>query len=402
MSGEIIELTLDRPAHGGYCVGRHDGKAVFVRFGLPGERVRARIVQDKKRFAFAHVVEVLEAAPGRVVPQCAHYGACGGCHWQHADYAETLAFKQAIVQEQFVRVAGLPDAVVLPVLPSPDVYGYRAHVTLHVSQSGGLGFMAADSGRVLTIDECAIARPDLTAALDKLKLMRLRWPPGGRVRAQVGDGGRFTRAMLDAPETAGENDDDAVRQIGADEPTGVAVTYQVLGRGFRCSAGAFFQVNVAGAAVLVEQALARLNLAGGETVLDLYAGGGLFSAFLAERAGQVIAIESAPLSLADAQVNLADRPNVEIHAGLVEDVLPGLSADAAVCDPPRAGMNPAALAALIAAGPRQIAYVSCDPATLARDAKALVSAGYRLIDVQPVDMFPQTYHIECVAGFSLD
>ncbi|MDZ4771398.1 MAG: class I SAM-dependent RNA methyltransferase [Chloroflexota bacterium] len=395
----LIELTLDRPAHGGYCIGRHDGKAILVRFGLPGERVRARITQDKKRFAFAETVEVLEASPHRVTPGCRYFGTCGGCHWQHAAYNETLAIKQAVVVEQFARVGGMPDAPILPTLPTSDHYGYRVHVTMHGTPNGALGFVSVDSRRAIPIEACPIARPDVNDALDVIARRGMLHAPGSRLRVQVGDVPPFVTARMVKPDDD-EPDDDAVAQIYDNSESGTPfVTYRIGGRTFRCSAGAFFQVNLAGAAILIDEVLARLALTGSETVLDLYSGGGLFSAFLSEHAGAVIAVESAPLAVADAKVNLLDCPNVEMRVGRVEDMLTDLLVDAAVVDPPRAGMKPEALSALIAASPRRIAYVSCDPATLARDAKALVAAGYTLTDVQPVDMFPQTYHVECVAGF---
>ncbi len=387
-----LTLTAERPAHGGYCVARHEGKVVFVRFALPGETVIARVTEDRKNLTFADAIEIITPAPERVSPRCPHYTACGGCHWQHADYAAELRFKHAVVVEQFVRFGGVADPPVLPVIPSPDPYGYRTHITLHGAPGGGLGFVGM-AGGVIPIETCPIAAPALDAAIGRMRLLRRFHPPGMRLRLHTGDDGTVEQAVM-----TGKGDDD--------DATGDAdmrvVTHTVRGRVFRCSAGAFFQVNLAGAEALVEAVLAHLTLSGSEHVLDLYSGGGLFSAFIAPLAHTVTAIESAPASIADARVNLADRPNVTLQAGRVEDLLPGLRADAVVLDPPRAGMRPAALEALIACAPRRIAYVSCDPATLARDCKRLIAAGWRLDQVQPVDMFPRTWHVECVAGLTRD
>ena len=181
-----------------------------------------------------------------------------------------------------------------------------------------------------------------------------------------------------------------------------AVHYTIKNRTFRCSAGSFFQVNLAQAEKLVDLILERLNLKGHEHILDLYSGVGLFTAFLASQAKQVSAVELFPPAVEDAQVNLDDYTNIELYVGKIESVLPRLdhNYEAAVVDPPRTGMDTPALDALIDLQPRQIVYVSCDPATLARDAKRLTASGYILRDVQPVDMFPQTYHIECVAHFT--
>lgn len=388
----ILDLTLDCSAHGGYTVARHDGKAIFVRFGLPGERVHARVTQDKKRFAFADVIEVIEPSPERIDPVCPLFGLCGGCHWQHAHYAEQLRIKREIVREQFARVGGMTDIDVHPVIGSPNEYGYRVHATFHGSPQGALGFVGADDRQVVQVESCPIARDEVNEALARLAKQRRRYPPDARLRLQVGDDGGVMQSLM----SSSEFDDDA---FGLPGGSGDAVHYTIKGRLFRCSAGAFFQVNPPQAERLIDEALARLDLKGGETVLDLYSGGGLFTAFLAPLAHQVIAVETAPLALEDARVNLAEFSNVDLRVGTVETALPIVEADAALVDPPRAGMKPEALAALIACEPARIAYVSCDPATLARDARRLGEAGYALTDVQPVDMFPQTYHIECVAGF---
>lgn len=388
-----IELTLERPAHSGYAVGRHDGKTIFVRYGLPGERVRARITQDKKSFAFADTIEVLDASSERVTLHCPHFGVCGGCHWQHASYAEQLRIKRQVVAEQFARVAGITDVDIHEVIPSSHEYGYRVHATFHGSTAGYLGYVGADARQVVRIDTCPILREDLTNAFDSLQMRRRLYPPDERLRLQVGDDGAVSHAHMQA------SDDDDDHAVGHDSNNIEAVTYTIKGRTFRCSAGAFFQVNPPQAEHLIDQALLRLDLQGNETVLDLYSGGGLFSAFIAPEAEKVIAVEGAPLSVEDARVNLSDYGNVEFHAGWVENVIHGMDADAALVDPPRAGMKPTALTALINCQPKRIAYVSCDPATLARDAKRFIDSGYELTDVQPVDMFPQTYHIECIAGF---
>jgi 23S rRNA (uracil1939-C5)-methyltransferase len=384
----IIELTLTNMAHGGSAVGRHDGRAIFVAYGIPGERVRAEITQDKGRFAFAEVVEVLEPAPIRVTPRCKHFGVCGGCHWQHMDYAAQLAFKQSVVADQMRRLGGLPDAVVHPTIPSPDVWAYRSHVTYHVTSEGQLGFVGLDDRSVIPIEECHIVRG---ALLNPLAPSSLNFAPGERIRVQVGSDD-------DEPLIAAGQGEEIFQRILTSHES---VHYTVQGRTFQVSAGSFFQVNLAQAETLVRLALERLNLTGKERLLDLYSGVGLFTAFLAEGTRHVTAVESFPLAVKDAEVNLAAIDNIDLIEGAVEDVLAALGRgyDAALLDPPRAGMDAKALKALIKIAPQKIVYVSCDPATLARDAKQFVAAGYHLIDVQPVDMFPQTYHIEAVAHF---
>jgi 23S rRNA (uracil1939-C5)-methyltransferase len=379
-----FELELTGMAHGGSAVGRHNGRAIFVPYTIPGERIRARITQDKSRFAYAEALEVLDASDLRVVPPCPHFGPgrCGGCHWQHIGYAAQLKFKQQIVAEQLARIGGLPDVPVHPTIPSPDPWYDRSNVTFHVTRDGRLGFVSTDNRTLIPIEECHITRPELLDMFAELKAQN--FTPGERIRLQVGtDGGERLIA-------AGKK---VLTETGS-------VHYTIKEHRFRVSAGSFFQVNLPQAEVLVDLVFGRLPLQGNERVLDLYSGIGLFTAFLAGRAAHVTAIESYPPAVEDARANLADFNNVELLEGMVEDMLGRLTGqyDAAVTDPPRAGMDNAALDALMKHAPRLIAYISCDPATLARDVRRLSNSGYRLLDVQPVDMFPQTYHIEAVAA----
>jgi 23S rRNA (uracil1939-C5)-methyltransferase len=395
-----IELQLNSMAHGGSAVGRHEGRAIFVPYAIPGETITAEITEDKGRFATALPVEIIESSPSRVTPRCKHFGIgkCGGCHWQHIDYPAQLAFKQQIVADQMKRLGGFADALVHPTIPSPTPWAYRSHVTFHITLERQPGYIATDDRTILPIEECHIIRPELVEMFERLKTEGAE--RADRLRIQVGT----------------ESDDRAQAgsmgsKVNADSPTDLdalaggrgegVVHYTIKGRKFVCTAGSFFQVNLPQAETLVDLVLERLNLSGTERVLDLYAGVGLFTLFLAERAKSVTMIEVAGSSVEDAHVNLASFNNVEIAEGLVENVLLRLKKrfDAVVIDPPRSGMKGKALEAMLKATPRKIVYVSCDPATLARDAKLITAGGYRLIDVQPVDMFPQTYHIEAVAAF---
>ncbi len=386
-------------AHGGSAVGRHEGRAVFVPFGIPGETVRARITQDKGRFARAEVIEVLEAAPIRVQARCKHFGQCGGCHGQHIAYDAQLAFKRQVVADQLGRIGGLRDVMVHPTLPSPAPYGYRSHVTFHVAVGGRLGFVSTDDRTVLPIDECHIIRDELAAVSFQPSVtsspILLQTGEGSRVRVQVGSEGAPIIFPMDT------DDDDESYSAESSDLSADSVRYTIKGHSFRCSAGSFFQVNLPQAEKLVELVLDRLALKGNERVLDLYSGVGLFTAFLAEKAAGVAAVEAFPLAVEDAAVNLEAVDNIDLYEGTIEAVLPSLEGNfaAAVVDPPRSGMDAPALNALIKRAPERLVYVSCDPATLARDAKKLVANGYTLRDVQPVDMFPQTYHIESVAHF---
>ncbi|MBN1679417.1 MAG: class I SAM-dependent RNA methyltransferase [Anaerolineae bacterium] len=407
---ESFELELDEMVHGGNALGRHAGRAIFVPYTIPGERIIARIVDDRKRYAFAEGVTLLEPSPVRVSPRCPHFGPgrCGGCHFQHINENDQPVFKRDVVVDQLMRIGGFDDPPVLPTIPSPDAWSYRHHATFHVNEAGRLCFVGTDNDTLIPIDECHIIHPDLLDLFAELNFEDV--PEVNRARLQTGsDGDRMVilsttddlppELLVDLPVSVNFllSDNEPVNLIGASH-----VNYHVHGRRFRVTAGGFFQVNLPQAETLVDLVLERLDLRGDETVLDLYAGVGLFTAFIAERASLVTSIESYPPAVTDADVNLADFDDIDLIEGTVEGVLPELEGpyDAAVLDPPRTGLDRRALDALIDHAPPRIVYVSCEPSTLARDAKRLAAKGYRLVDVQPVDMFPQTFHIECVAHFT--
>jgi 23S rRNA (uracil1939-C5)-methyltransferase len=381
----IIELELTGMAHGGSAVGRHEDRAVFVTYGIPGERARVRITQDKGRFLNAELIEVLHPAESRVQPRCPHFGRCGGCHWQHIDYPAQLEFKRQIVHDQMARIGGLTDVLVHPTIPSLSPWEYRSHATFRIAQDGRPGFFAIDDQTIMPIDECHIIHPALQERLPEIR----GYLPRTRIRAQVGSDGQPTLFEIKRNQS---------------EPASEAITYTIKHRAFRCSGGSFFQVNLPQAEKLVELVLERLALSGQEPVLDLYSGVGLFTAFIAEQARRVVAVEMFAPAVQDARFNLSNLGNVDQYEGTIEAVLPRLKIafDAAIVDPPRIGMEVKALEALAECKPKRIIYVSCDPATLARDAKRLAGHGYQLLDVQPVDMFPQTYHVEAVAAFQTE
>jgi 23S rRNA (uracil1939-C5)-methyltransferase len=406
-SGELITLELTGIAHGGSAIGRHEGRAVFVPYVIPGETIRARILQDKGRYAIAEAVEILSVSPARIKPRCPHFGPgrCGGCHWQHIDIETQLRLKQQIVREQIARLGGQPDATVHPTLASPSPWAYRSHITVRIGEDGRAGFVRTDGRTILPIQECHIIPSTLLELLQQLEQRGLK--QGSRWRIQMGsDGVPVAFPLGDGNDAASEFEAESSSSgvdTAADYANFRSVTYQVKGRAFRCSPGSFFQVNTSQAERLVDLVLEYAAPTPDDHILDLYAGGGLFSAFLAERCRRVSAVESFPQAIDDAEANLAHLDNVRLYSGTVERVLPRLTGpfQAAVVDPPRAGMEASALKSLIEHRPGKIVYVSCDPATLARDTRRLVEAGYHLQVAQPVDMFPQTYHIETVAAFRL-
>jgi 23S rRNA (uracil1939-C5)-methyltransferase len=405
-----FELDITTMAHGGAAIGRHQGRTIFVPYAIPGERVLVRIVQDRGRFANAKVISVVQAAPSRVSPRCPNFGPglCGGCQLQHIDYPAQLDLKHGIVIDQMKRIGGFQDLAVHPVIPSPEPWRYRSNLTLHATEDGELGFVTTDDQHIIPIEECHIIRPELEELLDVLTLDDISTLD--RVRMQVGSDSSQRVIGL----TTHDGD---IPQIEVESPVSVVMltdngpflligsevlTYTVHGHEFQVRAGGFFQVNLPQAERLVTLVMERLALTGKERVLDLYSGVGLFTVFIAEQAAAVTAVEGYLPSVEDAEINLKGAEHVEMIVGPVEEVLPRLDAefDAVVLDPPRAGMDADALDALAALAPHKIVYVSCDLATFARDAKRLVSKGYLLHDLQPIDMFPQTASIELVAVFT--
>ncbi len=422
---DTITLQLTAMAHGGSALGRAGDKVVFVPYTLPGETVEVRIVEDRGRWANAELVRIVEPSPDRIAPPCPHFGprdpdargapapdpslvsGCGGCQWQHISYAAQLKLKQAIVRDQFARVGKLPDVEVRPTLGMEDPWYYRNHVQMHVSPAGPLGFRALREHTVIPIQVCFIMAPDvedLWRSLD-LEFSELRQ---AILRADMGADDSLVLLKTEFDELP-ELEVDFPVSINLELMQGEVVnligapwlTAHVAGRDFRVSAASFFQVNTIMAEELVRLVREALRPQSGQTLLDLYSGVGLFGLVLADEVGQVVAVEESVAAVADWRVNAAGLDNATVHEGAVEKVLPTLQGPAhlAVLDPPRAGCAPEALDALAALRPARIAYVSCDPATLARDAARLVNKGYRLRYVQPVDMFPQTWHIECVALF---
>ena len=420
----MIQLEITSLSHAAEGIGRHEGRAIFVPFALPGETVRVEIVEEKKRFARARLLEILTPAPERVLPRCPHHfslqpppgfaseslaSACGGCQLQHLAYPAQLAFKQRTVREQFQRLAGFDDPPVRPVLPAPSPFEYRNHAQFALTPNGQLGLRAANSHHVVPIRVCHQVEPSLAALFPQIVMDPELAPEVEHVTLRAG-GMDEVLVLFETAAEAPEVEIDlpvSAALLRADGSTmvlagGDHVFIEVKGRSFKVSGGSFFQVNTAVADMLVDWVLEGLALTGDERVLDLYSGVGLFSAFLASRARAVVGVEAYEPAVADAAVNLDEFDNVEIYAAPVEEVLPQLSGpfEAAVLDPPRAGCSVEVLDALIQARVARIMYVSCDAATLARDARRLVDGGYALDWIQPLDMFPQTHHVECVARFS--
>ncbi len=365
-------------------MGVSDGDTVSAAFGLPGERVALEVWERRDDRAYGRVVRVLRASPDRATPPCPYFGSCGGCQWQHATYEWQLAYKRDLVAARLAETgfAGVP---VEPTLPAPAAYGYRNHARFSIGRKfGELGYTTRHRHRFFRVDACPIVHPRINEILEATQGRAAGHQLAVRVGARTGD------LLVNPP------------QEGDDLPYESGQTYleeEVLGRRFRVSAAAFFQVNTGQAERLIGAARDLLDLRADDVLLDLYCGVGTFGLLLAPLVRRVIGVEESAAALKDAHHNAAGLTNVEFLAGRTEDVLASLSepVDVVIVDPPRVGCRPGALTALIRLAPRRLVYVSCDPASLARDLRVLVDGGFTLQTVQPVDMFPQTAHIETVA-----
>jgi tRNA/tmRNA/rRNA uracil-C5-methylase (TrmA/RlmC/RlmD family) len=398
--GELIEMDIERPAHGGVCVGHHDGQVVFVRHALPGERVKVRVLELAKRFVRGDAVEILRASPHRVTPACPYAGPgkCGGCDWQHADLGEQRAIKTSVVREQLHRLAAIDSDVEVEQAPldgDPGL-GWRTRVRFAVDEAGRAGFRAHRSHELIAVDHCPIAHPLVESA----GVEAARWIGFDEVEvaASVGAGSHVVRKLR-----AGDRGN---QHRGPASSSGGVLVEQSGGRSFTVSPGGFWQVHPAAADLLTEAVMAGLGPQLGDYALDLYAGVGLFAASIAAAVGQdgqVVAVEGGRRAALDAADNLADLPQVRVLSGDVAAVLARprqagiLGADLVVLDPPRAGAGAAVVRGIVALRPRAIAYVACDPASLARDLASFATAGYGLDGLRAFDLFPQTQHVECVA-----
>ncbi|MDA0567106.1 class I SAM-dependent RNA methyltransferase [Streptomonospora sp. S1-112] len=412
MVGTEIELRVDNVAHGGWCVGRHNDRVVFVRHTLPGERVRVRVTEETKRFLRADAVEVLEASPDRVEPPCpfAGPGRCGGCDWQHATLEAQRRIKGEVVAEQLRRIAGINREVRVEELPgTPDGLGWRTRVRFAVDHAGRPGLRRHRSHEIEPVDRCLIAHPEV----DRLGVTDLEWPQVREVEAVASGSTKDTALIvtptgaklppLPAPKASAavlrRFRNGRVQQVRGRR----AVRERVGEREFRVSAGGFWQVHPAAARVLTEAVLEALAPKPGETALDLYCGAGLFTAALAEAVGpegRVLGVEGEVDAVRDAAHNLRDLPWARVEQGDVGQRLRewvDMRVDVAVIDPPRTGAGTLVARQLAELRNRRVAYVSCDPATLARDLAAFVEEGYELVDVRAFDSFPMTHHVECLA-----
>lgn len=402
-SDGLVVLEVGAIAHGGHCVARHEGRVVFVRHALPGERVEARLTDaaEGARFWRADAVRVLQASPDRVSspwPQ-AGPGGVGGGELGHVALGAQRAWKAAVVSEQLRRLAGDDRAVTVEPAPGEtDGLGWRTRIELTVDGDGRAGMHRYRSNEIVPLTDLPLAVP----ALRELGIFARRWPAGSRITAVAPVGGDRPLVLVDGVPWSGGAPDrrpnarTSVREVA--EVAGVAHTWRVAADGF-------WQVHRAAPTLLAQAVLDAVGPADGATVVDLYAGAGLFTVPLARAvgpAGRVVAVEGDARAVKDARRNVHDAPWVDLHLGPVADVLRAgavARADVVVLDPPRVGAGRAVVDRVAALGAGRVVYVACDPAALGRDVAYLRERGYALTTLRAFDIFPMTHHVECVAVF---
>ena len=389
--GETLTLDAGEFDERGLATADYQGASVTIAGAIPGESVTASIVKVY-RDRIATLVESVDAASEhRVTPECRYFGACSGCQWQHISYDRQLEIKRSLVESALAPYETLNGIQVDETMPSPTQFRYRNHARFTVGrreENGFAGYMNADSRRFVRIDECMIMDDRINETLSQLQ-GRLQRITQFSIRVGANTGDTIVQPLLPAEIQ--------------DVPSGrQKYVEKVNGAEFQVAASSFFQVNTAQLPAIVEEIVGMLELDGNDTLVDLYCGVGTFARLLSPYVKRVIGIEESASAVEDARFNCSDVANVEFIEAKAEQAAADLSAsglkiDSAIVDPPRKGCHPEALNALNTLSPRRIMMVSCNPITMARDLDALCQSGFKLVSVRPVDMFPQTKHVETLA-----
>jgi tRNA/tmRNA/rRNA uracil-C5-methylase (TrmA/RlmC/RlmD family) len=384
--GDRITVEIGPIAHGGHFIARHKGQVIFVRYGITGEEAVVEITSTSSKLARGDAIEILKASEDRVVPPCKYAvpGGCGGCDFQHIEISAQLELKRSVIREQFSRLGRIEiDLDVLPVEPTNGLH-WRTRMDFAISKNGKPGLYSARSKEVTEIDKCLIA----VEAINDPTMFARNWKGEDRLEVAVSSsgeknvsrGGRSISGPTQLHEVVGEH------------------TYEI-------SPTSFWQSHSAAPQTLTKLVMDLMALRPGDQVCDLYGGVGLFTAPMAEDVGdigKVHLIESSHRATQDALKIFEKKKNVVVHSGRVEQKLPLINrVDVILLDPPRTGAGEMVIKQMLAKKPRTIVYVSCDPASMARDARALEEGGYHLNHIVGFDLFPMTQHVECVARFSL-
>lgn len=417
-----IEVSIESLAYGGNGVGRHNGQVLFIPGCVPGERVRARTITDHGSWAEAQLVEILEAGPARVEPPCPIVSDCGGCPWQHVEYATQLEAKEQAVVDAIRRIAGLPEVSVDPIVRSPDTFGYRNRLNLRF-EDGHIGFYQARTKRLVPVPDCLLAEDPVRRALPEVerflaslstRVMRVEIASRGMlpgVSVAVQSAGRLRHGDTLLAHTMIEDRESEVRGLVM-HGRGWKRAWGDPRRRFEVADGvqvdfpgtSFGQVNTAANIDLVRMVVDRCTDPVPAKLVELYAGAGNFSFAIAQRAGRVLAVDAdeSAVEAGRAAARTAGLRNLKFAAARAEDWLAEARepVDVLLVDPPRSGLA-AAAASAAALGASRVVYVSCNPTTLARDIKTFVAAGYQVRNVAPIDLFPQSFHVETVCTMEL-
>ncbi|AJS57193.1 23S rRNA (uracil(1939)-C(5))-methyltransferase RlmD [Paenibacillus sp. IHBB 10380] len=435
--------------HDGEGVGRAEGYTLFVPGALPGEKTRVKVLKTKKQFGYAKLMDIVQASPDRIKAPCNIYDQCGGCQLQHMEYNAQLEWKRQLVVDNLTRigklnVTGEQGITVLPTLGMSDPWRYRnkAQVPIGASEAGLIGgFYARGSHRIIEMETCLIQHESNDEIIAHVKaigrkigitaydeetgqgllrhvVVKVAFTTGEMMIVLVTNGAKIPnldtwiaeiRKTMPAVTSICHNINTQETNVIFGDQTkvlwGNEVIYDYIGDvKFAISARSFYQVNPVQTEVLYGKTLDYAGLTGAETVIDAYCGIGTISLFLAQHAKQVYGVEIVPEAIEDARANaeLNGMNNVTFEVGASEDVIPrwkeqGITPNVIVVDPPRKGCDPRLLETILAMQPERVVYVSCNPSTLARDLRVLEDGGYRTVEVQPVDMFPHTVHVESVA-----
>lgn len=401
-----FDVRIGSLAYGGDALGRlPDGRVVFVPYTIPGELVKLRLVEEKSHHAMAALVEILEPSPDRVTPRCVHFSTCGGCHYQHLQYPAQVNAKADILREQLERIGGLRGITAVERHASPEPWNYRNTIQFHITPEGKLGFQKARSNHSFSIRECHLPEEAVNRTWPQIEVEPI--PGLERVSLRVGNDEELMLILESSDPQAMEFSIEdlpvSIVQVGGYDSIILAgsdhIVMEVLGRQFIVSANSFFQVNRLQAIEMIKYLSGHLPISSEMTVVDAYCGVGLFSAFLAPQVKRLVGIEVSTSACEDFTTNLDEFEQVELYEAPVEDVLGSINfhADMIILDPPRAGLGVKTVEGVLAQGAAHLAYISCDPATLARDGRQLVAGGYSISSIALFDMFPQTYHIESIS-----
>ena len=391
--GQILRVEIEKVAHGGHFIARHEGAVIFVRHAIPGEIVEVEITALEKSFARADVVAVLEASAARVSPPCQYAGVCGGCDFQHISYPRQLELKSEVIAEQFARIAKMEVEVSVEEVSAP--LNWRTRFAASTNGRSEVGFKGQRSNEVIPISQC----PILIHEIDFTTLPHDKFAPSSRIEVALSTSGERTIAM--GPSRSDRTSQAPALKIIEGQKT---LHYEVNAFTYQVSQESFWQSNISAPSALIDAVMHYAQLRPGDHLLDLYGGVGLFAGAaisLVGPGGRIDIIEASRSATADAAVNFSQYENVKIHtADVGKEIKKFTRADVVVLDPPRTGAGKATIDAITRIAPRSIVYIACDPAALARDTGYLSENGYSLAAIRAFDLFPMTHHIESVALYT--